>query len=60
MKVADEEEGDRAGGVEKQQITSREVQDETSTMDHHQTHRLHRQDQSNKMTRDSHFNAVMD
>lgn len=60
VKVADEEKGNRPSGVEKQQIAGREIQDESSTMDHHQTDPLHREYHPNKTTHDSHFNIVMD
>lgn len=55
VKVADEEDGDGTGGIKKQQITSREIQDETSAVHHHYTDKLHRQDHPNKTTWDSHF-----
>lgn len=51
VKVADEEDSNRTGGIEKQQITSCEIQDEPSTMNHHQTHQLRRHDHPNNTTR---------
>lgn len=51
VKVGDEEAGEGAGGVEKQQVTSCEIQDETAAVDHHETDQLHRQDHPNKNNR---------
>lgn len=50
VEVGDEEHGIRSSDVEKQQVPSGQVQDQTSTVDHKQTDQLHGKNHSGKQT----------